>query len=88
MPDTRPSLTIKSDGWTDAYAATGIAVGTQLIVTVESGSVLAVTKATEPTEADGKISRKRGDQFLNKTGDSGLWLKSEPDRSVVNVSVY
>lgn len=88
MPDTQPSLNVTANEWVDAYSETGISVGTQLVVTVESGSIVASTKATAPTESDGKIFRKRGEQFLNKTGDSGLWLKATNDLAVVNVSAY
>lgn len=88
MPDTLQSLTVKNDAWTNAYTATSVAVGEQLVCTVLSGSIVAVVKATEPTEADGKIPRKAGEQFTNQSGDSGLWLRSTSDLAVVNVSEY
>lgn len=88
MPDTQPDLLVKSSEWTDAYSDTGITVGDQLIITVKSGSIIACTKATEPTQADGVIPRKAGEQFLNQAGDSGLWLRATNDRAVVNVSEY
>lgn len=88
MPDTLPSLRVNSTEWTDAYAATGITVGTQLIVTVVTGSIISCTKATAPDESDGVISHKRGDQFLNKSGDSGLFIRATSDRALVNVSEY
>lgn len=88
MPDTLANINVRSDAWTDAYTDTGITVGVQVIVTVKSGSIIAAVKATAPTSADGEIHYKMGEQFLNKTGDSGLWLRSTSDLAVVNVSEY
>lgn len=87
MPDTLQSLDITSDAWTNAYSETGITVGNQLVCKVQDGQVLVSVNATAPVQGtDGAIAYKRGDQFTNQTGDSGLWLKAVGDRALVNVS--
>lgn len=87
MPDTLANINVR-DSWVDAYAASGIAVGTQCIVTVQSGGIVAAVKTTAPTATTGVIAHEAGEQFLNKSGDSGLWIKATSDLAVVNVSAY
>lgn len=62
-------------GWVDLYAATGIAVGTQIkIQNAKSDTVVAIgDTATQPTPTDGRAYVRTGKWLVNKQGDAGAW---------------
>ena len=50
MADTLPDVTVPSDSFIDAYSATGITVGTPLLITNKGGyTILAVEAASQPS---------------------------------------
>lgn len=89
MADTLPNVFLPANTWVDLYAATGIPVGTQIVVTHDSASdVNLTTKATEPTSADGFQVLKRSQDRINDAGDSGAWAISPVTDGLLNVRVF
>ena len=78
MADTLPNIQIPARTWIDLYSASGIAVGTQIIVKLLGGyEVRLVTSAAQPTDMnafDVLVSRTVPAQ--NDSGDSGAWAWS------------
>ena len=87
MADTLPNIHIPQRTWVDLYAASGIAVGTQITVTLVSGfEALLCTKATQPTDLsayDPLVDTRF--PLTNKTGDSGAWCYTRATNCVVTV---
>ncbi len=88
MPDTLPNIPLPANTWVDLYAASGIAVGTQLLV-VNNGVYDAriVVKATQPTDSDGWDPLARYQYLTNTSGDSGVWAICIGGDGQLNVKV-
>ena len=78
MTDTLQNVTLPNDTWVDLYEATGIDVGTQIIVqNVGASPIQLHTKATRPLPSDGfNLLYPGNDPFINEIGDSGAWARS------------
>jgi len=86
MADTSPNIPLPADVQVDLYAATGIAVGTQIILqSIGADEVRLSTKATEPLSTDGYEVVPRSYQAVNESGDSGAWAMSKGIEGLVNV---
>ena len=70
-----PLVTVQNGVWVDLYAATSIAVGTQVIVqNFQSKSRVSLSDSElEPTSADGRIGVDETQFYQNTSGDLGLW---------------
>ena len=87
MADTLPNVPLPRGVWVDLYAATGIAVGDQIDVqNLGDQEVLLVTKATEPTDADGYFRIGVGEVARNDLGEAGLWARCITSDGVVQVA--
>ncbi|WP_150137935.1 hypothetical protein [Candidatus Enterovibrio escicola] len=94
MADTLPNIQIAADTWVDIYAASGIAVGTQVSVINNGGHALYLySGATAPTEAPNKGSSfgfapvEANRTAQNQSGDAGAWVFSFAASSIINVAV-
>ena len=88
MADTLPNLKIVEGVWTDIYAASGIAVGTQITVqNLGSNTLYLNAKATEPNVDDGFKAVPPFREAVNDSGDSGAWILSNVVDSLINISV-
>ncbi len=86
MADTLNNVLLPKNVWVDLYAASGIVVGTRIIVeNLGATPVKLTTKATEPTDADGFQYAQQRSQKVNDTGDSGAWAISVGIDGLVNV---
>ena len=76
MSDSKPAVKLAPNVWTDLYAETSIAVGTELVIYHHAGDLATLAiKATEPTnELAGAL--KAGDWYKVPSGVSGVWVKS------------
>jgi len=79
--DSIPLVQIPPNVWVDVYAATGIAVGTELSVNVASTktSVVGSISATEPVTKDLIIPLPNPSTGLAANiaaGESGFWVRS------------
>lgn len=61
--------------WVDLYAATGITVGTQIIIqNFKSNSPVALADtASEPTSTTGRVRVDETQFYQNEAGDAGAW---------------
>ena len=85
MADTLPDVPLPKNTWVDLYAATGILVGTQIVVTNKGSSrIILQSKATTPTDLNGPTLAVDEDR-INEVGDSGAWAYSENIEGKVNV---
>jgi len=80
MADTRPDVILNGEEYQDLYAATGITVGTKLILFNKSTSdVSVILSATKPLNNDTKGIRIeiKGSirAFTVDSGESGCWAK-------------
>lgn len=81
MAITRPDVVIKAGTWTDLYAVTGIAVGTQVVV-YNKGSkncLVAVSSAAPTVRTMGipLYGGPVGSYAVVSDGEVGLWAYSE-----------
>ena len=69
-----PLVTVQG-AWVDLYAATGITVGTQLIIqNFSSKSPVALSdSASEPTSTTGRVRIDQTQFYQNDSGDVGAW---------------
>ena len=81
-----PQLVEVKGQWIDLYAATGIAVGTKIIVqNFQSKSPVALSDtAAEPTSTDGRVRVDPTQFFTNDAGDAGAWAYCS---SIAKISV-
>lgn len=76
MSDSKPLVKVDPDTWVDLYAATGISVGTEVILNIISGNSLRVAfKSSEPTDEIAGVL-KVGDWYKVGSGETGLWVLS------------
>lgn len=78
MATSLPSVRIPKNKWVDLYAATGIVVGTQIIVqNIGSGEVDLTESAAMPNAASGRNKLEPRLFFTNKAGNVGGWAYSK-----------
>lgn len=97
MADTLPDVTVPSNDFIDAYAATGITLGTSIVITNKSGRTILVVEAASKPAADSKdgVPIYPNNSFTNPsvvTGTpSGVWIKTLSPlgyASKVNIQEY
>lgn len=82
MADTNPDVQVSNTAWTDINTATGIVVGTEIILTNKSTSVILVQTVTAQPSADstdGVPLSVLPESTAVKTvtaGESKVWAKS------------
>ena len=87
MANTRPDINVPNEDWIDAFSATGIAVGTKLLIVNKSNTmVYAQITATKPDAAtiDGPPILPFSYYALG-AGASGLFLKCGVMGARVNI---
>lgn len=91
MAATLPNVVLPANTWVDIYAATGIAVGTKIIVeNLGSAPADLVSAATAPTQpvADGFNRCHQRQQKSNEDGDPGAFAISHNVDGLLNVQVF
>lgn len=74
MPDTLPNTPLPADVWVDIYAATGITVGTQILVqNIGVCDVYLASQAAQPTDETRRQVLLRAQFALNDFNDAGAW---------------
>lgn len=95
MADTLNNIVLPAGVWTDLYAASGVTVGTQIVI--ENLTTLPIKHhagATVPANAekdDGTGSFQRimaYEEKVNDSGDAGSWAYSSVVSGLVNVKVF
>ena len=77
MANSLPNVTLPEGVWVNLYAATGIAVGTKIIVqNLTPSYVRLCSKATAPTSADGFNAIPFARNAVNQASDAGAWAMS------------
>lgn len=86
MADTLENIVLPVGQWVDLYAATGIAVGTQLQVqNLGTSRVQLVISATQPGPASGyNLLRPDSLTFVSQATPSGAWARSPVQGGLVN----
>lgn len=89
MVDTLDNIDLPANQWVDLYVATGIVVGTQIIVqNLGAGSGIYLhTSELEPVGDDGYTLVIRGTSFSNDAADAGAWAFSPNHDGKVHVRV-
>lgn len=84
MADTRPDVVLPANTWVDAYASSGINLGSSIdIWNKGSDAVLIAIKLTAPTDNRGVYIPIGPTGHIQVTqGESGVWLKSKLGSSV------
>lgn len=86
MADTLNNTPLIANVWIDIYAATGITVGTKIIIqNLGTASVRLAASALEPS-GDGFKRAASGQQATNDAGDLGAWVYSPVVDGEINVS--
>ena len=86
MSDTLPNVTVSERVWTNIYAATGITVGTQILVqNIGSCDVYLTSQAAAPTDDTAHQIVKRGQFALNDPDDAGAWAYCQGCDGLLNV---
>lgn len=93
MAATLPNVVLPANTWVDIYAATGIAVGTKIIVeNLGSAPVDLVSAATAPLTpvADGFSRCYTGklNEKVNEESDPGAFAISHNVNGLINVKVF
>ena len=74
MATSLPSVTIPANTWVDIYDATGIVLGTQIILqNIGSSEVDLVESATQPASSIGHNSLPPREFFTNSASAVGAW---------------
>jgi hypothetical protein len=74
MADTLPNITIPEQTWVDLYAASGIAIGTQILVqNIGACDIYLTSQASQPTDDTAHQIIKRSQFAINDAGDTGAW---------------
>ena len=77
MSTSLPPVELPQGEWVDLYAATGITVGTQLIIQNNDNAIAILTEsATKPTSGYGSNTIKTYEFFTNSTTSVGAWAMS------------
>lgn len=78
MAQSLPPVNLPVETWVDIYAATGITVGTKLIVqNTGSSAVSLVESASAPLVGTGSNELLPRVFFTNVNGNIGAWVKSK-----------
>jgi len=90
MADTLPLVECPHDVWVNAYAETGIVVGTPLVITVfkSKSKMVGSISALEPSSDDLVVPlppTTSGMSAVVTAGESGFWLKSNSGTGFVSV---
>ena len=87
MSDTLPNIELPGGQWVDLYAASGITVGTQIVVeNLGSSPVDLITQATQPpSEPSGFQRLHQRTQKTSDDGEAGAWARSPIKSGLVNV---
>lgn len=96
MSDTLPDVVVPFNDFTDAYTATGIAVGTSIqILNKGNYPVLVVESATKPTASSTEgytiyANNSQTNPSIVKDTPTGVWLKtiSSNISSRVNIQIF
>lgn len=87
MATTLPNVLLPAFTWVNLYAATGIAVGTKIIVqNLTPADVRLCSKATSPLVTDGHNVISYTRNAVNQASDPGAWAMCSVD-GAVNVAV-
>lgn len=88
MADTLPNTLLPTSVWVDLYAATGLEVGTHIIVqNIGVADVYLFAGAAEPAEDELHQIIKRGQYAINDVGDAGAWALCLYEDGRINVRV-
>ena len=87
MADSLANITLNRDNWTNLYSASGISVGTQLIVqNVGQTRILLHTGASAPADTDGfNVLPVSSDPYINQSSSSGEWARPGDADGTINV---
>ena len=92
MADTLPNIRIPTDVWVDLYAASGIQVGTVIVVeNIGAQDVfLTVSRDIPPNLVVGTVNaynilKRNGDKLRNSLNDTGAWAFSANTEAKVSV---
>ena len=86
MADTLPNIELTDNEWVDLYAASGIVVGTKIVVqNLGVPAVYLSTSATSPDDTDAFQILQFGIEAANEAGDSGAWAMCLNSNGLVNV---
>ena len=91
MADTLPNVPLAAGVWTDLYAATGITVGTSILIQNLGSNPIYIHAGPDvpvaPIGPDGFKKLPPGREAVNESGDTGAWALSIAVDSIVNVAV-
>ena len=74
MADTLPNISIPEQTWVDLYSASGIAIGTQILVqNIGVCDIYLTSQAAQPTDYTAHQIIKRSQFVINNVGDTGAW---------------
>lgn len=77
MATSLPPVKISRNEWVDLYAATGISVGTRIVIQNIGKSEVILTEASiEPTANFGQNKLPSREFFTNVAGNVGAWAYS------------
>ena len=92
MADTLSNVALPNNTWVDLYDATGITVGTRILVqNLGSDVIRLTTQAATPLithDAFQELHFSTNIGMVNDTGDLGAWAFSENVEGLVNVRVF
>ena len=87
MSLTLPNISLPANTWVEIYAASGITVGTKILLqNLGNTNVRLTTKATIPIAGDGFKRVANGQQAVNEAGSTGEWVLSPIVDGEINVS--
>lgn len=88
MADTLGNVILTAGVWTDLYAESGIALGTQIIVqNIGVCDIFLTSKALQPDDEDARQISERGVFLINDAGDLGAWALCSSSGGGLNVMV-
>lgn len=88
MADTLPDIKLLGTSWIDVYAATGIPVGTPLIIQNKTApSIYVQVRSTQPvaTSKDGVLITDNLSWIVDGTSISGVWVIGQ---GLMNVQIF
>lgn len=77
------NVTLQANTPTDLYAATGIAVGTQLVLSLNTSQIVRLAE-TEQGLTDNYITLHQYKQAANESGAAGAWVSCHR-AAIINV---
>ncbi len=90
MADTLENIKLNRDNWTNLYTASGLSVGTRLIVqNVGQTRILLHTGASAPTQQDGfNVMPVDAYPYINQESSTGEWARSVDSDGSINVGEF